>query len=371
MRVDRIPLKKRLTLNLLAMKRHVDARLHDLNYLFWECTLRCNLNCIHCGSDCTRDSAAPDMPLRDFLNVCDRIRPHVNPHKTIIAITGGEPLMREDLDTCGKELYKREFPWGMVTNGYAMTTDRFHSLCESGLRSITVSIDGLEKSHDWFRGRTGSFKKAACAVEVIARTPSIIHDVATCANHRNFEELSRIRQMLIDSGVKRWRIFTVFPKGRAANNPDVMLNDSEFHELFQFIESSRIEGRIKVNYGCEGFLGDFEGRARDNLFSCTAGISTASVLADGSISACPSLRGDYIQGNIYKDDFWDVWNGKFQIMRNRSWMKTGECASCKVYKWCRGNGLHLREQKTGRLLLCHYNRLRQYEKEMQQTPVKR
>ena len=71
------------------------------------------------------------------------------------------------------------------------------------------------------------------------------------------------------------------------------------------------------------------------------------------LPACPNLRADFMQGNIYKDDFWTVWNERYQIMRDRSWTKTNQCADCKSFKYCEGNGLHLREQKNGKLLCCH------------------
>jgi radical SAM protein with 4Fe4S-binding SPASM domain len=123
-----------------------------------------------------------------------------------------------------------------------------------------------------------------------------------------------------------------------------------------FIKATRTEGIIKASFGCEGYLGDYEFDVRDNPFFCRAGINVGSVLVDGSISACPSLRADYIQGNIYSDDFMTVWNERYQNMRDRSWLKTGKCASCKSWKYCEGNGLHLREEKTGALLCCHLER---------------
>ena len=120
---------------------------------------------------------------------------------------------------------------------------------------------------------------------------------------------------------------------------------------------TRAQGVISPEFSCEGFLGPYEAAVRDGLFFCRAGINIGSVLVDGSISACPSLRADYIQGNIYQDDFLAVWNDRFQIMRKRNWTKTGECKNCKVYKWCGGNGLHLRDEQSGELLRCHYNML--------------
>ena len=61
MSVDSIPLKKRIALNLFRRFRKNESKLHKLNYIFWEATLRCNLSCIHCGSDCKRDASVSDV----------------------------------------------------------------------------------------------------------------------------------------------------------------------------------------------------------------------------------------------------------------------------------------------------------------------
>lgn len=83
---------------------------------------------------------------------------------------------------------------------------------------------------------------------------------------------------------------------------------------------------------------------------------TGSVMADGSIGACTSIRADYSQGNIYRDDFMEVWEQRFQPYRNREWMRRDECAQCRHFRYCRGNGMHLRDGE-GRLLFCHLHRL--------------
>ncbi|MDO9154827.1 MAG: radical SAM protein, partial [Paludibacter sp.] len=213
-------LKKKIILSLYGQHKRNQTRLHELTYLFWECTLRCNLNCIHCGSDCTKEALTPDMPKDDFLKVLDSIAPHVNPNKTMVVITGGEPLMRKDLEECGLEITRRGFPWGMVTNGFAFTPQRFQKLLNSGLRSITISLDGLNpETHDWFRGANRSWQKAIDAITLVAATEGLMYDVVTCVNKRNFSDLEAIRNLLIDRGVTRWRLFSIFPKGRAKENP--------------------------------------------------------------------------------------------------------------------------------------------------------
>jgi radical SAM protein with 4Fe4S-binding SPASM domain len=113
-----------------------------------------------------------------------------------------------------------------------------------------------------------------------------------------------------------------------------------------------------VQYGCEGFLGAYEGNVRDRFFACQAGITVGSVLVDGSISACASIRADYHQGNIYKDDFWQVWNNLFAPYRNREWMRKDECDDCKYFRYCKGGGMHLRDEN-GQLILCHLNKMRE------------
>jgi radical SAM enzyme (rSAM/lipoprotein system) len=355
MKEMRIPFKKKVQLGAFGQYRKVQAKMHDLQYLFWECTLRCNLNCLHCGSDCRRTSATKDMPLRDFLLALDEISTQYDPKNIMVVLTGGEPLLRTDLEACGREFVKRKYPWGMVTNGYNLTADRLEMCCAGGLASITVSLDGLKTSHNWLRGAGESYGRALNALALCAGKKHLVHDAVTCVNQKNFGELGELQRILIDKGVKKWRLFTIFPKGRAKDNKAFGLSGGQFVELMEFIKAGRKEGRIEPSFSCEGFLGPYEGEVRDDFFFCRAGINIGSVLADGSISACPSLRADYIQGNIYKDSFLDVWNNRYQVMRDREWTKTGKCRDCRAFKWCGGNGLHLRDERTGELLQCYYD----------------
>lgn len=354
--IGKISFRKKIALDLYRKYKNNTTKLHELTYLFWESTLRCNLNCKHCGSDCKSDSSQKDMPLDDFIGVIDQIKKHVNPNKVMVAITGGEPLLRNDLEKCGSELFQRGFPWGMVTNGYLLTKERLVSLLKSGLRSITISLDGLAESHNWLRGKDKSYIKALNAISMVTAVDDLVYDVVTCVNQKNINELPRLKEQLINMGVKEWRIFTIFPVGRAKSNELLKLKPTQFKDVFDFIKETRTEGKIKLNYGCEGFLGSYEGDVRDNFFFCRAGINVASILADGSISACPNLRDNFVQGNIYNDDFLTIWNTKFEVMRDRSWTKKNDCVACNFYKYCQGNGLHLYDENK-KLLFCHYNRL--------------
>lgn len=350
-------LKLRLALELERQRRQNLKQLHPLRQLFWECTLRCNLHCLHCGSDCKSVSSTPDMPAEDFLRAVDDVLPHVDPHQLMIIISGGEPLVRKDLEQVGRELYRRELSWGMVSNGLLLTEERLNGLMAAGMRSITISLDGKAEDHNWMRGHIHSHECAMRAIRLLSRT-RLSWDVVTCVNRRNVAYLDELKQMLIQAGVRNWRLFSIFPVGRAKEHPDLQLPDADFRKLLDFIADNRKikDNPIHISFACEGFLGDYEAEVRDNLYLCSAGVTVASVLIDGSISACTSIRGKFYQGNIYQDNLWDVWENRFQPYRNREWAHQGECADCNMFRYCEGNGMHLHDEN-GQLLVCHLKRI--------------
>jgi radical SAM enzyme (rSAM/lipoprotein system) len=352
-----ISFKKRLTLNVFREYRKTEIALHELQYLFWECTHRCNLKCIHCGSDCKFNSSISDMPASDFLQVTEKIKTQFNPKNIMVVITGGEPLMRKDLELCGSELGMQGYPWGIVTNGILLSKNRLVSLMNAGLSSITVSLDGLEANHNWLRNKD-CFEDVIGAIALLAAQDKLVFDIVTCINQKNCSELNEIKELLISKGVKRWRLFTISPIGRAKGNSLLSLTDNQLMMLMEFIKKTRNKKQIELNYECEGFVGKYEMEVRDSIFFCRAGINIASVLVDGSISACPNIDKRFSQGNIYNTDFLDAWNNRFKVMRKRDWMKTGICKDCDVFKWCYGNGMHLRDFESENVSFCQYNILK-------------
>lgn len=355
----RLDLRHRLGLEMARVVQNNYRREHRLTQLFWECTLRCNVHCRHCGSDCRQIANTQDMPREDFFRVLDSIKEKMDPHKVFVIVTGGEPLVREDIELCGKGIYERGFPWGMVSNGLMLTREKLIALRKSGLHSITVSLDGLEDDHNWMRGHRDSFLRVSEALDYLVEMRDkvgLVFDVVTCVNQRTYPKLTEIRDFLINKGVKHWRMFSIFPVGRAAKDPVLQLSNEQYRGMLDFIKRTRKEGIINAAYGCEGFLGNYEGEVRDSLLGCQAGISVGSVMANGDIAACASIRADYAQGNIYRDDFLTVWENKYQQYRDRSWMRKDECADCKYFRYCKGNSMHLRDAD-GKLITCHLKRL--------------
>ena len=329
--------------------RNLETRVHELNYIFWECTLRCNLSCRHCGSDCFSSSLTPDMPLPDFLKALDTVPRSLNntSNRIIVVLTGGEPLLRPDILEVGEAIKQRGFYWSMVSNGFLYTEEMHKKLMDAGLKALTISLDGTEENHNWMRGNPQSFNKALNAIKIAAADKRLDFDVVTCVNKRNVKRLEELYSLLSGVGVKKWRLFTIIPIGRAKKEEDLHLTKSEKVELMEFIKNYReknkksTDSRMDVSFSCEGYLGKYEEKVRPVRFFCHAGINIASVLIDGRISACPNVDRDlFSQGNIYRDNFYDVWENRFKPFRDRSWAKQGICKECKHFKDCLGGGMH-------------------------------
>ena len=309
-----------------------------------------------------KKSKYPDMPFSDFLSAVQTIPKDKN-LRTVV-FTGGEPLLRNDLEHCGSELRKLGFRWGMVSNGLLYNENRHNSLLNAGMGALTFSFDGLANEHNWLRNSKNSFKKVSAAIETAAKSNRLNFDVVTCVNKRNIGSLNEIYQYLKKKGVNAWRLFTIAPIGRARKNSELQLNAAQFKTLMDFIVACRKENQMDVKFSCEGYVGSYENQVREGFYFCRAGINIASVLIDGSISACPNIDRSFVQGNIYTHNLFDVWQNKFEIFRNHDWMKTGICHDCKNFSDCCGNGFHYRISANDQVLVCHNQLLNDAKKQI-------
>lgn len=293
------------------------------------------------------------MPLQDFLKALDTMPRSLNNanNRIIVVLTGGEPLLRPDILEVGMALNHRGFYWSMVSNGFLYTEQMHKQLMDAGLKALTISLDGVEEDHNWMRGNPQSFQRTLNAIKIAASDKRLDFDVVTCVNKRNLKRLEELYSLLAGVGVRKWRLFTIIPIGRAEKEADLHLTKSEKVEMMEFIKAHRekescsktksADSQIDVAFSCEGYLGKYEEKVRPVRFFCHAGINIASVLIDGRISGCPNIDRDlFSQGNIYRDNFYDVWENRFKPFRERSWARQGICKECKHFKNCLGGGMH-------------------------------
>jgi radical SAM protein with 4Fe4S-binding SPASM domain len=325
--------------------RSLETSVHPLRYLFLEITQRCNLACRHCGSDCGTETRHDELTTDEWLAFLAGLPRRFDRRKLVLVITGGEPLCHPELPRLLAALRQHELRWGMVTNGWAASERRVGQLVGSGMTAVTVSLDGLGATHDWLRGRSGSYERALAAIDRFARSRIPFFDVVTCVHPGNLGELEGIAELLHAHGVAAWRLFTIFPKGRAKDDPALHLSAAQQRELMAFVADARKRWPargLEVQYSCEGYMPPALDRTvRGEPYFCRAGISIGSVLCDGAVSACPNVSRDLVQGNIRAHDLATLWEERFTPFRERSWLRTGPCVECDDWRRCQGNSLHL------------------------------
>ncbi|OHD56604.1 MAG: hypothetical protein A2Y33_03660 [Spirochaetes bacterium GWF1_51_8] len=339
-------------------KQNVET--HRMHWLEVEVTHRCQLHCLHCGSSCGTEQYAPkELDFEEWLDVFRKVAKAYDPAQIKVAVTGGEPLVRPDIYRLIANITEMGYKVSLMTNGMTMDDRIVKYLAAAHVNGIGVSIDGLEENHDWLRNKKGAFAKATDTLKRLRDSGFFYVEPITTVNKRNLRELERMEEMFIAMDMPSWRMFKTFPIGRANGYPELFLDGVEFKYLMDFIRKRYTDKRRKMKVSfCEiGYLGEYELDVRSFFAQCFAGINTLAVLAEGSITGCAAVSPEFIQGNVRTDDVVDVWEHRFHVFRDRSWMKQGKCGSCNVYPYCRGDGFHLWKKDGADPAECNYSLL--------------
>ena len=314
----------------------------ELRNLFLELTLQCNEHCLHCGSRCGAGES-PEVPSDILLGILADVKARLDTSRTMLCITGGEPLLRADFAELMERANALGYRWGMTTNGTLITRDVAQMLSDCGMSTVSVSVDGLAASHDAFRRRRGSHDAAIAGVENLLSVGGFNHvQVTTVVSKHNIEELDAMFAELDALDIDSWRLTAMEPMGRALEHPELMLEPDDIHRLMAFIRDKREDG-WPLRYGCCHYLGvEWEREVRDFYFLCAAGIYIASIMANGDIGTCLDIdrRSETIWGNVYRDDFVDVWTGRFRELRREVASLDPKCAGCGEREFCAGGSWH-------------------------------
>jgi radical SAM protein with 4Fe4S-binding SPASM domain len=320
----------------------------DMTYLFWEATLRCNLRCRHCGSSCEGKSPVRELETTEVKAILDTIAQDFNAKRIFVSVTGGEPLLRKDLFEVVAHMTSLGMRSCIVTNGTLLDREKAQALWDAGMRTICVSIDGLEDEHEAVRGK-GSWRKALDGIATARAIGFRRVEAITCVRPVHLDHLPEIEKAVRAAGATMQRLITIDRMGRAElDGPDLWLEPPQVRQLFDYLETRRAEikktkEKFDVRFSCGGFLGvQRELKVRPGDSQCFAGLCVASILADGQVSACPSLPRSMAQGSALERRFSEIWHTEFKQHRDMAWRKTGPCEDCSWFEVCGGGGLHER-----------------------------
>lgn len=252
----------------------------------------CNLSCSHCY--CNSSPSASKFRL-DIQVWRDLIRRFDEYGIAEVFITGGETTLLDGAWELLAEIRSRGMGTGISTNAVLVTPTILDRLRELSITRVQVSIDGCEKTHEFFRGRQGQFHKT---ISNIAKLASIAEPVInTTVNQLNLHELDGIVKIGKSAGARKFKFFPQKRTGRAASLCDLALSDKEI--LGELASSCR---ELSERHGV-----DIETTTPNDL--CGSGRSGFAVDEIADVYPCIFGIGSLSQraGNLLQDSIDDLW----------------------------------------------------------------
>ena len=313
----------------------------------WELTLRCNLNCRHCGSKAGK-ARGDELSLPEALRLAEQLAELKCRYMTL----GGEPLLRRDWALIAEKLVELGVTTGMITNGILWSGDIASTVKTVGLESVAFSVDGFQQAHEYQRRVPGQWAKVLKAIDN-AVGKGLRVSVVTTINDKNVRELEELRELLSDHGVRRWQVQFATPTGNMAENRSLVMNAKDILYAVPLIaKMCRDNKSPKVYPGHDvGYYGEPEESLRDPKATipfwtgCSAGCSVIGIESNGNIKGCLSLPSEmnnvdtFVEGNVRNSSLREIWFRKGGFAYNRDFTPDqlgGFCATCDYAEICRG-----------------------------------
>ncbi len=216
--------------------------------IFWEVTKGCNLRCIHCRATATELSSPTDLPTAKALDIIDQIAAHSNP---ILVLSGGEPLYRSDIFQLAKYANDKGLRVALATNGTLVTKEVARMIADSGVKRVSISLDGADAmTHDSFRGIPGAFDAALHGLRNLQQVGMSVQINMTIARH-NADQLPRVLELAKTVGADALHTFLLVPVGCGVDIAnDQMVPPEEYEQMLNWFYDQSLEGGIELKATC-------------------------------------------------------------------------------------------------------------------------
>lgn len=311
----------------------------------WHITDECDQRCKHCyifsGDSCVQLSSMSWDEIvdtfhncMDFCEVYDR-----SPH---FYITGGDPILHPDFWKLTELLHRHNAPFTIMGNPFHLTQEICNRLAAAGCVKYQMSIDGLEKTHDWFR-KPGSYAETLEKVPLI-NASGMRSVIMTTVSATNVEEVPGIIDAVVGAGVSVYAFARYCPTG---GEVDTSLTPERYRELLVTCQEKFDAYRAA---GCATYF-----NKKDHLWTlldyeqgrwtppanptdaicggCNCGNCHMTILPTGDVYACRRVS-DSLVGNVHADRLADLW--VTDLERYRDYAAFEKCSRCELLAWCRG-----------------------------------
>lgn len=324
-----------------------DSHRHEPRLVAWEVTRKCNLNCVHCRASSERGPYPGELGKTKSLEVLDQITAAGKP---ILILTGGEPLLREDIFDLAGHGTRMGLRMVMATNGTLITPEIVEKMKDSGIKRVSISIDGADaRDHDRFRQVPGAFKGAMKGIDLLKKG-NVEFQINTTVTRHNVGRIEAILNLALDLGAAAHHIFLLVPTGRARDLVNQEIDSREYERLLHWFLKAGKDMPLHLKATCaphyyrilrqeahrRGERVNFETYGLDAVTrGCLGGTGFCFISHDGIVQPCGYLE---INSGDLKDRSFDwIWRNSevFKQLRNHAAYK-GKCGRCEYLRVCGG-----------------------------------
>jgi radical SAM protein with 4Fe4S-binding SPASM domain len=300
----------------------------------WNVTSRCNLKCSHCyinaGESQFREELSTDAAKMLVHQITEVSKP-------LLILSGGEPLLRDDIFEIVRYGADRGLKMGMGSNGMLIDDSVAKKLKDAGMGTVAISLDSsVPERHDEFRGVEGCWEYAVNAIESLKKF-GVQVQVNTTVTRQNYDEVDDIMSLAEKLGVENFHLFFLVPTGRGTNVEDItprMYEDMITNTLTQITKY-----KMNVKPSCAPqFMRVAKELGVDMtrwIRGCVAGLYYCRIYPSGEVTPCPYMPINL--GNIRDRSFRDIWFNSevFKALRDFNQLK-GKCGKCEYREVCGG-----------------------------------
>ena len=293
-----------------------------------------------------------------------------------VTLIGGEAFLRADWLDIARGIRQAGMSCTLTTGGYGLSARTAEAMRAAGVQQVSVSIDGRRETHDWLRGKAGSWDACFATLQHL-REAGIPISCNTQINRLSAPELPLIYWDIFAAGCRAWQLAMTVPMGRAADRPEILLQPSELLDLFRLLNVlagwAERDGVLFYPGNNVGYYGPYERRLRRMQGvgaiweGCQAGMNTLGIEADGAIKGCPSLpTATYVGGNIRERTLKEILQtAQLNINTHQGTPEGvrhlwGFCQGCEFAELCRGGctwTAHVFFGRPGNNPYCHHRAL--------------
>ncbi len=311
----------------------------------WEMTAACNLRCIHCHASAGK-TATDELTTAEAKKLFRELA--TVKEFRMMAFTGGEPLVREDLFELLAYSQALGFTNTMATNATLIDDAVARRLARYGVVIAAVSLDGFDAgTHDFVRGLPGSFEAAVRGMRSLRRAGILLHINITAMEY-NLKQLEQLMALVDELGTGILLIYQLVPVGRGRAIEKAALDLGANERLIRFMVRAQRTTRAIMEPVAGPQYWPFlleQASIRNGpllwvsetvFHGCSAGRGFVYVKPNGEVWPCPFIEKSC--GTVREKPFSVIWSTSplLEDLRQRERRLKGRCRECRYRRLCGG-----------------------------------